>query len=49
MRIAMNGNHAAGVFADALNKGLRFDVEKGFRGYEAYGDDRVHDPLVPGT
>ena len=28
----MNGNHAAGVFADALNKGLRFDVEKAFEG-----------------
>lgn len=29
---SMNGNHAAGVFADALNKGLRFDVEKAFEG-----------------
>lgn len=28
----MNGNHAASVFADALNKGLRFDVEKAFEG-----------------
>lgn len=28
----MNGNHAAGVFADALNKGLRFDVRKAFEG-----------------
>ena len=28
----MNGNLAASVFADALNKGLRFDVEKAFEG-----------------
>ncbi len=28
----MNGNHAAGVFTDALNKGLRFDVERAFEG-----------------
>lgn len=28
----MNGNHAASVFADALNKRLRFDVEKAFEG-----------------
>ena len=28
----MNGNHAASVFADALNKGLRFDVGKAFEG-----------------
>ena len=28
----MNGNHAASVFADALNKGLQFDVEKAFEG-----------------
>lgn len=28
----MNGNHAAGVFTDALNKGLRFDVKKAFEG-----------------
>lgn len=28
----MNGNHAAGIFADALNKGLQFDVEKAFEG-----------------
>lgn len=28
----MNGNHVAGVFADALNKGVRFDVKKAFEG-----------------
>lgn len=28
----MNGNHAAGVFTDALHKGLRFDVKKAFEG-----------------
>lgn len=28
----MNGNHAAVVFADALAKGLNFDVEKAFKG-----------------
>ena len=28
----MNGNHVAGVFADALHKGLQFDVEKAFEG-----------------
>lgn len=28
----MNGNHIAGVFADALSKGLNFDVEKAFEG-----------------
>lgn len=28
----MNGNHAASVFADALHKGLRFDVKKAFEG-----------------
>ena len=28
----MNGNHAASFFADALCKGLRFDVEKAFEG-----------------
>lgn len=28
----MNGNHVAGVFADALHKGLSFDVEKAFEG-----------------
>jgi len=29
---AMNGNHAAVIFADALSKGLNFDVEKAFEG-----------------
>lgn len=29
---AMNGNHAAVLFADALNKGIKFDVEKAFEG-----------------
>jgi len=29
---AMNGNHAAVVFADALSKNLNFDVEKAFEG-----------------
>jgi predicted alpha-1,2-mannosidase len=29
---AMNGNHAAVLFADALNKGIQFDVEKAFEG-----------------
>ncbi len=29
---AMNGNHAAVMFADALSKGLNFDVEKAFEG-----------------
>ncbi len=29
---SMNGNHAAGLFADALHKGLKFDVEKAFDG-----------------
>ena len=29
---AMNGNHAAVVFADALSKNLKFDVEKAFEG-----------------
>ncbi len=28
----MNGNHMAAVFADALAKGLKFDVEKAFEG-----------------
>lgn len=28
----MNGNHAAGMFADALHKGLQFDVKKAFEG-----------------
>ncbi|MDR2622726.1 MAG: GH92 family glycosyl hydrolase [Dysgonamonadaceae bacterium] len=28
----MNGNHAAGVFLDALNKNLKFDLEKAFEG-----------------
>lgn len=28
----MNGNHAAVMFADALSKGLNFDVEKAFEG-----------------
>lgn len=28
----MNGNHAAAVFVDAMNKGLRFDVRKAFEG-----------------
>ena len=28
----MNGNHAAAVFADALCKGLKFDVDKAFEG-----------------
>jgi predicted alpha-1,2-mannosidase len=28
----MNGNHAAGVFADALCKGLKFDLKKAFEG-----------------
>lgn len=28
----MNGNHAAVMFADALNKGIKFDVEKAFEG-----------------
>ena len=28
----MNGNHAAGVFLDAMNKNLKFDVEKAFEG-----------------
>ena len=28
----MNGNHAAVIFADALSKGLKFDVEKAFEG-----------------
>lgn len=28
----MNGNHAAAVFVDAMNKGLRFDVGKAFEG-----------------
>ena len=28
----MNGNHAASMFADALSKGLKFDVEKAFAG-----------------
>lgn len=29
---SMNGNHVAGVFVDALNKGLDFDVKKAFEG-----------------
>lgn len=29
---AMNGNHAAVMFADALSKGIQFDVEKAFEG-----------------
>ena len=29
---AMNGNHAAVIFADALSKNLKFDVEKAFEG-----------------
>ena len=29
---AMNGNHAAVVFADALSKNIQFDVEKAFEG-----------------
>ncbi|MDR0795163.1 MAG: GH92 family glycosyl hydrolase [Tannerella sp.] len=28
----MNGNHAAVLFADALSKGIKFDVEKAFEG-----------------
>ncbi len=28
----MNGNHAAVMFADALSKGIKFDVEKAFEG-----------------
>lgn len=28
----MNGNHAAGIFLDALNKGLKFDLKKAFEG-----------------
>ena len=28
----MNGNHAATMFADALSKGLKFDIEKAFEG-----------------
>ena len=28
----MNGNHAAVMFADALSKGIQFDVEKAFEG-----------------
>ena len=28
----MNGNHAAVMFADALAKGIQFDVEKAFEG-----------------
>ena len=28
----MNGNHAAGIFADALSKGISFDIEKAFEG-----------------
>ena len=28
----MNGNHAAGIFADALSKGILFDLEKAFDG-----------------
>lgn len=31
---AMNGNHAAVIFADALSKGLKFDVEKAFKGLQ---------------
>ena len=44
----MNGNHAAGVFADALNKGLRFDVEKAFEGmkHTVMTESMI---LVPGT
>ena len=29
---SVNGNHAAVMFADALSKGLKFDVEKAFEG-----------------
>lgn len=28
----MNGNHAAGIFLDALNKNLKFDLEKAYEG-----------------
>ncbi len=40
----MNGNHMAAVFADALAKGLKFDVEKAF---EAMHHTVLNESMIP--
>src|SRR5690554_3729979 len=42
----MNGNHAAVMFADALAKGLNFDVEKAFEGMK---NSVLNETMIPWT
>jgi len=40
----MNGNHAAVMFADALSKGIKFDVEKAFEGMK---NSVLNETMIP--